>query len=81
MRKRAISLGLMLAALGVPGTAFAESKSDRWPADPGFGRIRCAAASDLCAWKRIPGDRGFEGFESFETPPSRSRRSRPGWQR
>jgi hypothetical protein len=76
-----MSMGLVLAALAAPGTALAESKSDRWPSYPGFGRIRCAAASDLCTWKRIPDDRGFElrGFEAFEVPQSRG--ARPGLRR
>jgi hypothetical protein len=77
MRPRAMSIGLMLAALAAPDAASAESEPDRWPAYPEFGRIRCAAASDLCAWKRRPDEYNFrwEGFEGSEVPRPRGFRT------
>ncbi len=46
------------AAFDNPATAAAQAQRER----AGFGRIRCAAASDLCAWKRAPDSiRPFEG--------------------
>jgi hypothetical protein len=70
MRTIAIHISLMLAALAATDPALAQAKSDRWPLYPGFGRIRCAAASDLCAWKRIPGASIWpRGYRAPRQPP------------
>jgi hypothetical protein len=53
-RTVAIHIGLMLVASIAAGPGFAQSQSDRRPAFRNLRLIQCAAASDLCVWKRIP---------------------------
>ena len=40
-----------------------------------FAPIRCAGASALCAWKRIPGSGGWQGFEALPYPRVKRRRA------
>jgi hypothetical protein len=73
MRAIAILFGLMLAALASADVAHAQiAVGGSSLFIPSF-RIQCAGASELCAWKRIPGSRRFEGFE----PMRPMRDSRP----
>lgn len=56
--RHTLPLAGFAAAFDNPATAAAQAQRER----AGFGRIRCAAASDLCAWKRVPDwIRPFEG--------------------
>jgi hypothetical protein len=60
---KCLAVLLLSAAPAAAEPAPAQSGSGVGP----LGRIRCAAASDLCAWKRIPG-LGWQGFESRPVP-------------
>jgi invasion protein IalB len=58
LTRHTLPLASFAAAFDNPATAAAQAQRER----AGFGRIRCAAASDLCAWKRVPDSiRPFEG--------------------
>ena len=70
-------IGLLLAAPLGTAPALAEQRSaNRTSPFFGFG-IQCAGASDLCAWKRIPGAGGFEGFEARPARPRSNLRRSP----
>ena len=73
LAKRSV-IGLLLAAPLGAEPALAQSFEDRFTP---FSRIRCAGASELCAWKRIPDAGGFEGFEARPARPRSLRRSTP----
>jgi hypothetical protein len=74
MRAIALHIGLIVAALTAADTAFAQSRPDRsWY--PGLSRIRCAAASDLCGWKRIPGTSSWR--RGYRHAPRRPRTPEP----
>jgi len=71
--------GLSLAGLIVAGALPAQAQTQT-PVDPEtrmefIGRIRCAGASELCAWKRVPDVNGYSGFEA--TRPQRQRPTGP----
>lgn len=81
MRAIAILFGLTLAALASADVARAQiAVGGSSFFIPSF-RIQCAGASELCAWKRIPGSSRFEGFEPIRRvrpePPTQKPSTRP----
>ena len=57
-----LAILLVSAAPLAAGPALAQSQSGS--GFNTFAPIQCAGASELCAWKRIPGSRPWHGFES-----------------